>query len=460
MRALALEHLKMSTRSERATLRGQVNLTFLLNLRWGAVAGQLLAIFVASHWLNLRLPTPALCLVLALMAAINLGLIAWRARTPVVSDAVLVGVMALDVLLLTCQLYLTGGPDNPFHILYIIHIALAAVMLPGPWGWGLVGLTCTAFVTLWWSHVPFHDGTQALDQLPVPIDQWGRGVAFLLASCFVVHFVHRCTAALAATEAALAAARDLTARNEKLTSLATLSAGAAHELATPLATIAVVAKELERSLGAESASAREDACLIRREVARCRLVLQNMAADAGEHAGEALVAVTPAGLLDDALAAVPGHARVRLAVEASAQPVTLVLPRRSVAQALRAAIKNAVEATPEPGIVRVRSWATATEVHFEVRDAGSGMSAEVLAHIGEPFYTTKTPGRGMGLGLFLTRTVLEGLGGRLAIQSTLGQGSLVRMQLPRATLHPGEHNGTQHPDHALDPDRGRRRNIA
>lgn len=440
---------------------GQLNLSFLLNLRWGAVVGQSLAVLIADKVLKLRLPLVPLLVVLLVMALTNLALTAWRARVHEVSDRVVMGVMTLDVVLLTCQLYFTGGPDNPFHTLYIIHIALAGIMLPARWGWGLVAVAGSAFVILWWHHLPLQDTLGPLEAGLTPaLSQWGKGVAFLLAACFVVHFVHRCTAALAATEAQLATARDLSARNGKLTSLVTLAAGAAHELSTPLATIAIVAKELERQLDPAATHAREDACLIRREVERCRRVLHHMAVDAGEHAGEPLVNVRAEELIAEALGAVPGRQRVQVTLEPSVLGITLVLPQRSIAQSIRAATKNAVEASPQ-GTVRLRAWATAQQLFVEVRDSGLGMSAATLARIGEPFYTTKGPGRGMGLGLFLTRTVLERLGGGLDIQSTLGQGSTVLLTLPRAALNSGaEHGADKQSDNSLDPDRGRRRDPA
>ena len=436
-------------RRDRAQLRGRVNLLWLLKLRWGAVLGQLGAIGVVLWFFALRLPWIPLLAILATMALTNVALAAWAWRVPKVPEAVLGGVMILDIVLLTVQLYLTGGSDNPFQFVYIIHIALAAVILPAGWGWAIAALASSAFVSLWSEHLPFDDGLRLLNEgLPPRLLQSGRTTAFALTAAFVVHFVHRCTAALGATEAALVAARERAQRHEKLTSLSTLAAGAAHELATPLATIAVIAKELERQLGQSSDSAREDAWLIRQEVERCRRVLAQMAADAGESTGEPLRHVSADKLVVEALSELAGHEQISLDIAASAHNLPLWLPTGSISQAIRAAAKNAMEASEPNGSVTMRVWASSEQLHIEVRDAGTGMSCEVLERIGEPFFTTKSPGRGMGLGLFLSRTVLEGLGGALTIDSRLGEGTRLVLTMPLFAL--AAHTGVDHGPSASD----------
>jgi two-component system, sensor histidine kinase RegB len=226
-----------------------------------------------------------------------------------------------------------------------------------------------------------------------------------------------------------------------------MAAGAAHELSTPLGTIALVAKELERALSrAGDAAARaadgataggtidpamiEDARLIREQVGRCRVILDQMAGGAGEHPGEGIETVTVADLIREALVGTRPAPRVRLDLADGAGRAVLRLPPRAVAQALRSVITNAQDASVQDREVMVVATRARDQVVVEVIDRGHGMSKEVLARVGEPFFTTKEPGRGMGLGLFLTRAVVESLGGALGMDSTPGQGTCVTLVLP------------------------------
>src|SRR5439155_7380403 len=168
-------------------------------------------------------------------------------------------------------LYLTGGPNNPFCFLYLVQIALAAVIVRARWTWMLVGLSFLGFGVLVIAHQP----------LAIPEDSRviGAWVALGVASAFVVHFLLRITGSLAERERELSEAKNLAARQERLASLATMAAGAAHELSTPLGTVALAAKELERALTNKHSDTelRADARLIREPVGPCRSLLDQRA---------------------------------------------------------------------------------------------------------------------------------------------------------------------------------------
>jgi two-component system sensor histidine kinase RegB len=249
-------------------------------------------------------------------------------------------------------------------------------------------------------------------------------VAFGVAATFIVYFLMRVTRALAERDARLAEVERLAAQKERLASLATLAAGAAHELATPLSTIATVARELERATTPDAAA---DVALIREEVARCRAILDRMAAHAGESAGEEIVAAPVAGLVDEAVAPLAASPPIRVEIDPPCAARDVALPRRAVAQALRVLLKNAQQAGGE---IVLRARLDGGRLAFEVRDTGAGMAPEVLARAGEPFFTTKPPGQGMGLGLFLTRAVAEQLGGELVLESRPGGGTIATLTLP------------------------------
>lgn len=401
--------------------RAAVNASWLLKLRWAQVAGQAATVVAATQLVAHPLPWGSLALLVVAGALSNLLLELWLRRRMTVRDWHVAGIMALDVALLTALLYFTGGPLNPFGFLYLVQIALATVIVPAAFSWALVALSFVAFGLLLLGHEPL-----PISERTHTVGMW---VALGVASAFIVTFLWRVTTALAERERELEDARNLTARQERLASLATMAAGAAHELATPLGTVALVAKELERHLAtAARPELVEDARLIRQEVGRCRAILDQMAGGAGA-AGESLSTVTVAALLDEALTGARPEPRVvrQLGYTAGA---TIRLPARAVSQALRSLITNAQDASGPEREVVVSGAIRAQVLAIDVADRGPGMSAELVARIGEPFFTTKQPGRGMGLGLYLARAVFESIGGALLIDSTPGQGTRVTVTVP------------------------------
>lgn len=424
--------------------REGINFYWLLRLRWWAAAGQALVVIAVQVALPVELPLLWLFGLLGLSVASIVVSSFWAKRHPAPTPAWTGGIMAFDVVLLTAMLYLTGGPSNPFSFLYLVHIALAAVVLPVAWTWGLADFSLSCFGFLFWDHVPLrlvgHEGHH-FEHLHLQ----GMWVAFGVAAVFIVYFVQRVTRALAAREAELALIREATARDQRLASLATMAAGAAHELATPLSTIAVVSKELERSLdGQGSAALREDVALIRQQVQRCRTILDRMAADAGASSGESLLPTTAEDLVKEALDGLPDRGRVQVEITPAVKAQVVTAPQRAVAQAVRGLLKNALEASPAGASVALTVRGEGPAWILEVKDQGPGMLPEVLSRVGEPFFTTKAPGAGMGLGLFLGRAVLERLGGRIELRSTPGHGSVATLVLPgaRATNRPIVEHGS------------------
>jgi len=404
-----------------------LNLRWLVRLRWVAVVGQAATIAGVHAMLPVRLPLAALAAVLALEAVSNVCAAAYARRATAPSEHAIGAVMAIDLLCLTSLFALTGGPFNPFNFLYLVHIALAAVVLRPRWVWTLSLLSIALFGLLFRVHRPLElPGRDASGNMAIHLE--GMWVAFAVAALFIAGFVSRVARALARREADLAAARDRLARTERLASMATVAAGAAHELGTPLSTIAVAAKELERGLGAAGADSemQADARLIREAVDRCRAVLDQLSADAGRSAGEAPGPLRLRVVLDDALRGLPGAGRVSIELPAGERAGTGFA--RALARALRGVLANALDASETDGHVEVRASIDATRLHIEVRDDGCGMSAETLARAGEPFFTTKA--RGMGLGLFVARGTVERMGGRVKIDSAPGAGTIVAIEVP------------------------------
>ncbi|MDX2088957.1 MAG: ATP-binding protein [Kofleriaceae bacterium] len=414
--------------------RNWVNIQWLARLRWAQIAGQAATVFVGQFLLDGALPITLLLLVVGVGLVSNLGLELYffgdrrregaPART--VHEWQIAAVMMVDIAILTGLLYLTGGPHNPFGFLYLVQIALATVLLRALWTWMLVGLSFVAFGVLLAS-----SRTMSIPEDSRAIGMW---VALGVASAFVVYFLRRITGSLAQREQELSEARGLAARQERLASLATMAAGAAHELSTPLGTVALAAKELERALTkANDAALAEDARLIREQVGRCRGILDQMQLGAGT-VGEGVSTSTLGELLDESMVGIREAPSVHRDVPPELAKTPLKLPPRAVSQALRSLVTNAQDASPANTAVVVMARRDGDAIEIAIRDRGPGIPADVLARIGEPFFTTKAPGRGMGLGLFLARAVIEGVGGTLQIDSRQASGpeagTVVRVRMP------------------------------
>ncbi|MBL4632376.1 MAG: HAMP domain-containing histidine kinase [Kofleriaceae bacterium] len=421
-----------AAKKEAGQNRSVLNLDWLIKLRWASVIGQLATIFGVYGLLGIHLPMFLLLLIVGVEAGSNIAVSLWYRRHPDgVKEWHLASLMSLDVVFLTLLLFCTGGPENPFAMLYLVNIALAAVALQSQWTWMLVALALIAFGLLPfvdYNDLPISD-LSAEDQESV--QQQGRWVAFGVTAVFIVHFLWRITETLARRESELSAAQQISARQKQLAALATITAGAAHELATPLGTIALVAKELERNLSNDDfrETSVEDLHLIREQVARCRRILDQMGGSFGRSAELGLEETSVSELLAEAMLGMRSKPSVKVEVSAEAKRTSLVLPAQALSQALRALITNAQDASQDAPVI-VRANIQAKRVLVEVLDRGVGMSEDVLSRVFEPFFTTKAPGLGMGLGMYLTRAVIESLGGGLTIESISGEGTRVCVDLP------------------------------
>jgi two-component system sensor histidine kinase RegB len=251
----------------------------------------------------------------------------------------------------------------------------------------------------------------------------GMWVAFVVAATFIVYFVTQIRGSLERQTAALAASRLRAERAERLASLGTLAAGAAHELATPLSSIRVAARELERAVPEDL---REEASVIMSEVERCRTVLSRLSAEVGQSQGEGPRPVSLSSLIQRATAGFEGDPRLRVHVE----PTNVTTMAAALETALRGIVDNALRASAPDGDVEVRAVVRDGRLTIAVVDGGTGMSPEDAARVGEPFFTTRPAGEGMGLGAFLARSVAEQLGGTLSVESVLGEGTTVTLRVP------------------------------
>jgi two-component system, sensor histidine kinase RegB len=379
-------------------------------------------------WQGLGIHLQVVWLLVLIGVGFSSDVLAWWWQHRGVSENRLLGLMLFDTALHSGVFALSGGPFNPFTALYLVNIVLAALVLSKTRQWVQLFASMLGFASLFlvekvapatWE-LPNH---QELMRLHLT----GMWLAFVVAAAFIVSFVQRLLTSLRNREAELTEARRLSAQHEKLAALTTLAAGAAHELATPLGTIAITSHEMLRALDtlAVPDSLRDDAKLVREQVERCRAILQSMSASSGELKGETTTTFSVDTWLDEATADLTGRERVVLP---GASPLQVTGPRAALTQALRNLVKNALEASSGP--VFLEATHTSRTFTMSVRDRGPAIDANVVSRWGEPFFTTKQVGKGMGLGVFLARTLAQQLGGSLTFHSAPGQGTTASFSLP------------------------------
>jgi len=390
----------------------------LTRLRWLAVVGQVSATWVAVSLLRLKLPLLPIALLIGFTVLSNaVATVAMRRRRP---PSWLVQVLLLlDVGSLTGLLYFTGGAANPFAMLFLVHVAMAVTLLGSAWTWVVVVMALACYGALFGWFQP----EVSLNDVPAHVMAMGHWLALALVAVLISVFIGRIEHSLRGREDELVDMRERVTKNELLATLTTLAAGAAHELNTPLGTIAVVAKELEVSSGSatDAESVREDARLIRREVDRCREIINRLRLDVGEDVAQRKP-VPMAALVKHLRSDLREEENARLRVLVGSDVETATAPR-ALEQAILVLLRNAFDASPAEAGVTLSIQRREGRIRIEVEDRGTGMSEDLLRRAGQPFYTTKEPGKGMGLGLFLVRLVAERCGAEFSLHSKLGEGT-------------------------------------
>jgi len=407
-----------------------VGLDRWLRLRWWLAPAEVVAIAAAGP-IPPRVPLWLLA-ILSVFAPLP-GVLASRLRHRRGSRALLGGFILADLVLLTLALSLCGGTSNPFSVLYLVYVTLACVLLGPGYGWAGTAVAAGLYAFLFFltpytdPHAAHVHGSESALQRHL----WTMYFAFVAVAVLVVSFVSSVTRVLRNREADLAEARDRAERNERLANVMVLAAGTAHEIGTPLATIAVTAKEMERAaaqLGQTSLI--DDARLIRGEVERCRRLLEQLRGQAGAVEGEAPAAMNLDDAVLAAIAELPERARQQVTIACQAHGVGLLLPRAAFVRVLSNILRNALEASRPDGPIVVDASTHERSITVSVTDEGRGMDEKTIDHAREPFFTTKPTGTGLGLGLFLADRFARDVGGTLHLESHPGRGTQVRFVFP------------------------------
>ncbi|MGI4935946.1 MAG: ATP-binding protein [Janthinobacterium lividum] len=411
---------------------GHKNMLQLIQLRWIAVLGQITTIAIVSLVFRIQLPLPYMLEVLACLAAFNVAShLRWHEQRKVSNRELLLALL-VDVGSLTGQLYLSGGTTNPFAFLFLLQVILSAVLLNAWSTWTIVGITSACLAGLAVFAKP----------LALPLEQAG-GLASLYVQgmliCFALNasllgfFITRIGRNLRAGDAELADLRQRAAEEEHIVRMGLLASGAAHELGTPLATLAVILGDWRR-MPAFSGNPEllEEIGEMQTQLQRCKAIVSGILLSAGEARGESSVKTTINTFLDD-LAAQWRATRpvIAFSYENRIEHDLPVVFDAALRQMIDNVLDNALEASPS--WISLQASRPDKSLTLLVTDNGPGFAAPMLAHLGKPYQSSK--GRaGGGLGLFLVVNVARTLGGTVTARNLPEGGAEVCLTLPLAAI--------------------------
>lgn len=414
------------------------NLLLLIQLRWLAVAGQVVTILIVEAWFRIRLPLLEMGSVLAFLVALNLVSLWRHQRRETVTSTELFFELLLDVAALTVQLYLSGGASNPFISLYLLQVSLGAVLLETWSAWSLAVIASGCFVWLTSTFRPLALPPELHGDL-LGLHVKGMFICFVLAASLLVLFITRISRNLRARDAHLADLRQQSAEEDHIVRMGLLASGAAHELGTPLATLSVILSDWRRMPAFKSdPDLAEEIREMQNQLDRCKAIVSGILMSSGEARGEGTVRTT-AGAFFDELVAEWRASRSPAALDymntlASGEAI---ISDPALKQVIFNIFDNALEASPNWVGVVVRRQED--ELIIDVRDAGPGFAKEMLNEFGKPYRSSKNRPGG-GLGLFLVVNVMRKLGGRVMARNEV-TGASVTLALPLPALSSGGPHG-------------------
>ncbi|MFK8028195.1 MAG: ATP-binding protein [Gammaproteobacteria bacterium] len=382
----------------------------------GQIATSLLAKFVFEFPLN------GAGIAVVIMSLIVVNSYTWL-RAKSVSDASNIEIflqLLIDVAALSALFYFAGGATNPFISMYLLPLAISAVLLPQAWVWILAIISIVVYSSLMWlfpANEHAHHASQSFS-----LHVLGMWVSFVLSAVVIAYFVVKMRSALQHKEQQLIDARERVIRDEKLVSLGTLAASTAHEMGTPLGTIQLITADLE-----ENKISQEEIDILLTQVMRCKQALTEMSTAAGG------LNVEGEGLVDfeefiSALLKEWSQSRLDLILnkKVSGQSKVGIVAAKTLSKALINLLDNAADASPEEIDVDV-TW-NKNEAQVLIIDHGDGIDPKILADIGVKPYSTKPDG--IGLGAFLAHEIIQRLGGSIKMMNKPTGGIETQITLP------------------------------
>ncbi len=422
------------------------------------IISESLLIFISTYGLKIQLPAESLWLVIMLIMVANVYTSFRLQIAEPVTESELFGQLIIDVVAITLLLYLTGGASNPIAWVFLLPVIISAIMLSQAYAWYMVIITTSMYTILMSFNVPLpaiephaqslhnlHPGMSnynLLQQAHAISDQhyfnlhvFGMWFGFVFSAGLVAYFVVELAIALRKQERSLAEARENALRDERVVALGTLAASAAHDMGTPLGTIAIVAHELENEYPEHRfPDLHEKTQIIQQQIQRCKATLSVMSASAGELRAESGRLVLVVEYLDDVINQWRTHkpgAKLSFFIDQPVADDAKVIAERTLTHSIINILNNAAEATaPNQGVEFHARW-DSQRLDLTVRDFGAGLPPELTEMAGKlPVISKK---RGLGVGLFLTYSTIKRLGGKIKLYNHDAGGACVELSLPLFT---------------------------
>jgi two-component system sensor histidine kinase RegB len=416
--------------------RGRLTLGFVMRVRWALIAIELITVLICTV-ARLSAPFGVCVTLIAVLAAFNLALVASGQGRRLAREWELALQLAFDILQVSAMLFLTGGVANPFIVLLIAPVSLAAATLRPHYAIALGVLVAISVAVLTVQSFPLPWSAGGASHFGV-YHRAAIAVAIMIGLAMMGGYAWRAAAESERMELALGVTQTVLAREQRLSALGGLAAAAAHELGTPLATISVVAKEMVRA--APEGAMREDAELLVSQAERCREILRRLT-EAPETDDAVHARMT---LLQFANEVIEPHLDTSIRVEAvvtgppGGRPPE-IKRMAEVLHAMTSLVENAVDFARSEVLVSVRF--DEAGVIVEVRDDGPGFSSEILGKLGQPYVTSRPSGEGsrsghlgMGLGFFIAKTLLERTGAVMEFHNARRGGAVIAARWRREDI--------------------------
>lgn len=416
---------------QRAEIAGRRNMLLLTHLRWFASLGQLVTILAVHFWLGVNLPIGPMITVLAGLALLNILTLIVLAGRHAVANWELLLALLVDLAALAAQLYMSGGASNPFAPIGLLQVVVGAVLLEAWSSWVLAAMHSLAFGLLTIYYRPLELPLEHTSSL-APIHIFASWLNFVLVAVLLVFFVTRIGRNLRMRDASLAEMRQQAAEEDHIVRMGLLASGAAHELGTPLSSLAVIIGDWrKRPDFAANRSLIEDITDMQIAVARCKEIVGGILYASGEARSEGLERTTLRKFIKSVADqwTLQHPALLRFDDRLTENPA--IVADRTLAQIVTNVLDNAAEA--DSTLVELTAETKKGNLLLAVRDDGSGFPSEMLRNLGAPYHSSKDR-RGAGLGLFLAVNVMRKLGGSIEIRNGRIRGALVTLSIPLDAL--------------------------
>lgn len=374
---------------------------------------------------SMSLPWQPLLLVLVSMLAINIA-VAWRLRSErQVSEKEFFVNLMVDVVFLTLILYFTGGSTNPLVSYYLIPLIISAAVLRSAYTWFIALLSVGVYTLLLFHYQPFSLFTMHGMHAMSSAHFVGMWINFVFSAFLISWFVVRMANTLREQSRAIARSREDGLRNEQIISVASIAAGTAHEMRTPLSTMAVIVDEINN----EHPGLDEEMQLLQQQIERCDSVLRELVSTTTK---DSQMVVTAVSVLMNDLLEKWCLARPEVNLRATIPEQVAGLKIRydqSLQYALMSFLNNAADASPDSVIFQLEH--DADELLFSITDQGSGIPPEIVDQLGKTSISRKQ--EGLGLGVLLSQASIERLGGEVFLETTSRQqGTRLLIRFPMA----------------------------